>query len=52
MLSTYAARRPCSVTIQKTSPSSPFVTGVVRGSPDFRPIVSRITVPGAGMPSR
>lgn len=51
MLRTYALRSPCSETIQKVSPSRPFVTGVRRGRPDFRPVVSRIAVPGAGIPA-
>ena len=51
MLRTYADRSPCSETIQNVSPSMPLVTGVRRGSPDLRPVVSRMAVPGAGTPT-
>jgi len=52
MLRTYAAFRPCSVTIQSVSPSSMRVTGTRRGAPLRRPVVSRIATLGVGRPAR
>ncbi len=49
-LRTYDAPRPCSATIQTTSPTSPSVTGVRRGKPDLRPTVSNNRVPGTDTP--
>jgi len=49
-LRTYAARRPCSATIQNVSPSSPLPTGVRLGTPDRRPVVSRIARDGGATP--
>ena len=47
----YAARRPCSATIQTVSPSITRPTGVRRGWPLFRPVVSRIAIPGTASPA-
>ena len=42
---------PCSATIQSVSPTSDLPTGLRRGRPDLRPVVSRITTP-TGSPTR
>src|SRR3712207_6232950 len=44
MFLTYIADQPCSVTIQNCSPRRPLPTGVWRGRPLRRPVVSRIAV--------
>jgi hypothetical protein len=51
MFSTQSARHPRWATSQKVSPSRPSHTGVRRGCPVRRPVVSSRASPGGGMPS-
>jgi hypothetical protein len=50
MFRTQSARRPRWASSQKTSPSRPSHTGVRRGSPVCRPVVSSRASPGGGKP--
>jgi hypothetical protein len=50
MLQTYPAFLPCSATIQNWLPTRPSPTGVRRGLPVLRPMVSRSAYPGGARP--
>ena len=51
MFCTKSAPWPCWATIQNVSPCRPSQTGVTRGRPVRRPVVSRRASPGGGIRS-
>lgn len=50
MLKTYPAFLPCSATNQNSLPICPSPTGIRRGFPLLRPVVSSNAYPGSGRP--